>query len=234
MKKTIIILSLILCTLFLIIGCSGESELLKTTDTAVETVTDIPIIEEVSIEKVKVRIKYPKLVNLESKSVEEKWNKIIENRITSDLELLTENDEYNLSYEVASNSNENLSIKLIGDCYYDGATQPMNFLYTYNISLSTGESVRLCDQTDVNNLAKNIYNNKGFVIESDVKDELMDYIYSAFENDESLSEMLINFDYNEDGELPYGYSFYEDGKLHLCIEVPHDLGDYAIIELENY
>lgn len=43
----------------------------------------------------------------------------------------------------------------------------------------------------------------------------------------------MNFDYSEDNNQPFGYSFYQDGRLHLCIEVPHDLGDFIIIELEN-
>lgn len=230
MKKTVIILIMIISMISLIQGCNKKSELQDT----VEIKTDETVIEEVSIQKVKINIKYPKLVNLESKNIEDKWNKIIEDRINSDLELLTDRDQYNLSYEVASDGEDELSIKLIGDCYYDGAAQPFNFIYTYNISLTTGESKRLCDQIDINKLANNIYNDRGFTIETDNKEEFMDYIYSAFDNEELLAEMLVNFDYLEDGEVPFGYSFFEDGKLHLCIEVPHDLGDYAIIELDAY
>lgn len=233
MKKIIIILLSLLFTVSLFSGCRKESELKDTAETVVETKTDVPVIEEVTIQKDKANIKYPKLINLKDKDIEEKWNKIIEDRITSDLELLKDQDQYNLSYEVASNNEEEISIKLVGDCYYAGAAQPSNFIYTYNISLSTGESKRLSDQVDVNTLANDIYNNTGFTIETDINKEFMDYIYSAFENKELLAEMLMNFDYNENGELPFGYSFMEDGKLHLCIEVPHELGDYAVIELNN-
>lgn len=234
MRKLIIILLLMLFATSLITGCNNKSKLQESVETSVETKTEVAVIEEVTIEKERIHIRYPKLVNLNSKSIEDKWNEIIEDRITSDLELLTEADQYNLSYEVASNSDEELSIKLIGNCFYDGAAQAFEFIYTYNISLTTGESKRLCDQTDINKLANNIYNNIGFKIETDMKSELMDYIYSAFDNEDLLAEMLLNFDFNEDGEQPFGYSFYENGKLHLCIEVPHDLGDYIIIELDNY
>lgn len=234
MNKTIIILFSILVTVSVFSGCGKENQLQENAEKIVETKTDVPIIEEVAIQKDKANIKYPKLINLENTNIEDKWNKIIEDRITSDLDLLTENDQYNLTYEVASSDAEEISIKLIGDCYYEGAAHPFKFIYTYNISLANGESQRLSELVDVNKLANNIYNNTGFTIETDINEEFMDYIYSAFDNEELLAEMLINFDYSEDGELPYGYSFIENGKLHLCIEVPHALGDYAIIELNNY
>jgi len=233
MKKKIIILLSILVTMSIFSGCNKGSELQEEAETVVETKTDVSVIEEVTIQKNKANIKYPKLINLENKNIEDKWNKIIEDRITSDLDLLKENDQYNLTYEVVSSDAEEISIKLIGDCYYEGAEHPFNFIYTYNISLTDGESKRLSEQVDVNVLANDIYNNTGFTLESDINEEFMDYIYSAFDNKEMLAEMLMNFDYNEDGELPYGYSFVENGKLHLCIEVPHALGDYAIIELNN-
>ncbi|MFA9378873.1 MAG: hypothetical protein ACERKZ_19320 [Lachnotalea sp.] len=234
MKKTAIIWMVIIGTIVLMAGCNDKSKLQDTVETAVEAKTDIPIIEEVTIEKAQINIKYPKIVNLDSDSIADKWNKIIEDRITSDLELLADNDQYNLSYEVASNTDEKLSLKLIGSCYYDGAKQPYDFMYTYNISLSTGESIRLCDQTDINNVARNIYSNTGFTIEINASEKFKKYILSAFDNEDSLTEMLLNFDYCDGGEQPYGYSYYEDDKLYLCIEVPHDLGDYIIIVMDTY
>lgn len=233
MKKSIKMLSLMLCIMSLLIGCGKRETLQDTAKAAVAIRTDSSNIEEVTIEKNKTKIKYPKLVNLEDKKIEDKWNKIIEDRITKDLDLLSENDVYDLSYEVASSLQDEISIKLIGNCYYDGAAQPFNFIYTYNISLDTGESIRLANETDVYQLASQIYKNKGFKIESDVKEDFMTYIYSAFDNEELLAEMLTNFDYSEDGEPPYGYSFYEHGELHLCIEVPHSIGDYVILSLKN-
>jgi hypothetical protein len=231
MKKSIGILLVVLCTASLLVGCQNKDKLQETVETAVEAKTDVSIIEEVTIEKGKMNIKYPKLSNLQDEKIAEKWNRIIEDRIANDLELLSEKDIYNLSYEVASCNEEQVSLKLKGNCYYDGAEQPYHFIYTYNISLTTGESIRLIDQTDVKRLASNVYNNTGFQIEADVNEEFIEYIHSAFENEELLAEMLCNFDYCEEGEQPYGYSFYENNKLYLCIEVPHDLGDYTIIEL---
>ena len=50
---------------------------------------------------------------------------------------------------------------------------------------------------------------------------------------EALARSLNGYDYAEDGSAPYGYSYLEDGKVWLCMEVPHDLGDYVEIELDT-
>ena len=229
--KKVIVFSLVLGAICLLAGCQKENEWKESSETA--TKTDLANIEEVLITKDNICIKYPKLINLVNSKIEDKWNGIIQEKITSDLDLLTENDVYNLDYEVVSSSEDELSIKMVGSCHYDGATQPFSFIYTYNISLETGDSIRLCDRADVNQLAEKIYNNQGFQIETTIKEKFIDYIYSAFDNEELLAEMLMNFDYSEDNNQPFGYSFYQDGRLHLCIELPHDLGDFIIIELEN-
>lgn len=233
MKKSIKILSLILCLTSFLMGCQYKGNLEDSVETEVKINTGVKNIEELNMKKNNITAKYPRLVNLENQKIEDKWNKIIEDRIDDDLELLSENDIYNLTYEVVHDSSKEISIKLKGDCSYAGAEQSYNFMYTYNISFETGESIRLCDLRDVNQLASQIYNNQGFHMESNLREEFMKYIYSAFDNEELLAEMLSNFDYYENTQLPYGYSFYEDNKLHLCVEVPHELGDYVILELEN-
>lgn len=217
----------------LLMGCQSKESLEETVDASVEIKKDEANIEEVIVEKDSIRIRYPKLVNLENEKIEEKWNRIIEDRITKDLDLLSESDLYNLDYEVTTNTFEKLSLKLMGSCYYDGAAQPFEFVYTYNISLTTGESLSLSKQVDVSKLASMIYQNKGFNLESSDTEEFMKYIYSAFENEELLAEMLSNFDYEDGEDQPFGYSYYKDNKLYLCIEVPHDLGDYVILEFNN-
>lgn len=235
MYKKIKKISCIILVLILLVGCQNKESLQDTAEAFVEIKEDSANVEAVSIEKDKIKIKYPKLIGFENEKIEAKWNKIIEERILKDLELLKETDVYNLDYEVATNTKEELSLKLVGSCYYDGAAQPYHFIYTYNISLETGESIRLSDQRDITKLAEMIYNKQGFQMESDidVDEEFMKYIYSTFENEELLAEMLINFDYDEETQQEYGYSFFEHNQLHLCIEVPHDLGDYVILALDE-
>lgn len=233
MKKRVKVLLILFVTTVLLVSCKNNESLQDTKEASVEIKKESANIETITLQKDRITIKYPKLINLENEKIAEKWNKIIEDKISKDIENLSQNDIYQLNYEVASDTKEEVSIKMIGSCYYDGATQPLNFIYTYNISLDTGESIRLCNQVDIEKLASKLYQNQGFTLEESKKDRFMKYIYSAFENEEALATMLGNFDYDEDTKQSYGYSFYEADKLNLCIEVPHDLGDYVIIQLEN-
>ena len=50
---------------------------------------------------------------------------------------------------------------------------------------------------------------------------------------DSLARSLAGYDYAEDGSAPYGYSYLENGKVWICMEVPHALGDYMEIELDT-
>ena len=47
-----------------------------------------------------------------------------------------------------------------------------------------------------------------------------------------MADALRDFDYGENRETPAGFSYHQDGKVHLCIEVPHALGDYVDVILE--
>lgn len=50
---------------------------------------------------------------------------------------------------------------------------------------------------------------------------------------DALAQSLAGYDYSEDGTAPYGYSYLADGKVWICMEVPHALGDYIEIELDT-
>lgn len=56
---------------------------------------------------------------------------------------------------------------------------------------------------------------------------------AIYENPESLARSLEGYDYSEDGSVPYGYSYIEGGRVRLCMEMPHELGDYIEAELDN-
>ena len=68
--------------------------------------------------------------------------------------------------------------------------------------------------------------------ELDVKD------FQEFVN---TSEDLVETDYFEEFDIDYansdaypnGYSYKKDGKIILCIEVPHALGDFVEVQLND-
>lgn len=60
----------------------------------------------------------------------------------------------------------------------------------------------------------------------------MERLPVIYESPEALARSLEGYDYTENGNAPYGYSYISDGKVWICMEVPHALGDYVEIELD--
>ena len=108
-----------------------------------------------------------------------------------------------------------------------------SFQYTYNIDLNTGESIRLRDHVDVKKVAENLFAGTGFYVDGMDVSHFSERLKAIYGSPEALARSLEGYDYSEDGSAPYGYSYIEDGKVWLCMEVPHDLGDYVKIELDT-
>ena len=70
-----------------------------------------------------------------------------------------------------------------------------------------------------------------------LKEDLADYfrerLEAIYDSPDALAQSLAGYDYSEDGTAPYGYSYLADGKVWICMEVPHALGDYIEIELDT-
>ena len=70
-----------------------------------------------------------------------------------------------------------------------------------------------------------------------LKEDLADYfrerLEAIYDSPDALAQSLAGYDYSEDGTAPYGYSYLVDGKVWICMEVPHALGDYIEIELDT-
>ena len=107
------------------------------------------------------------------------------------------------------------------------------FKYTYNIDLNTGESIRLKDHVDVEKLAENMFAGTGYYVKEDLADYFRERLEAIYDSPDALAQSLAGYDYSEDGTAPYGYSYLADGKVWICMEVPHALGDYIEIELDT-
>ena len=70
-----------------------------------------------------------------------------------------------------------------------------------------------------------------------MKEDLADYfrerLEAIYDSPDALAQSLAGYDYSEDGTAPYGYSYLAEGKVWICMEVPHALGDYIEIELDT-
>lgn len=189
-------------------------------------------IEEKELAKNNIRISYPQITGLSNEEIQEKWNGIISGHARQAFEEAEEGSALTVSYTVKTMNDQLLSILIEG--YYNpkDAAYPTCFRYTYNIDPLSGESVRLAYRRDIDELAKDLLSGKGYQVEGELGEELKERLTILYGDEEQLADALRDFDYGDNRETPAGFSYQEDGKTHLCIEVPHALGDYADVILE--
>ena len=86
---------------------------------------------------------------------------------------------------------------------------------------------------DVEKLAENMFAGTGYYVKEDLADYFRERLEAIYDSPDALAQSLAGYDYSEDGTAPYGYSYLADGKVWICMEVPHALGDYIEIELDT-
>ena len=193
---------------------------------------------DAKLEQDGVSITYPQIEGLGDARMQEKWNDIIRSTEERAMEgWLSEgesqDDSYEVSYVVKTMTPDTLSVLMNGNICEQGAVHPYSFKYTYNIDLNTGESIRLADHVDVDRLAENLFAGTGYYVEESAADYFRERLEAIYGTPDSLARSLAGYDYAEDGSAPYGYSYLENGKVWICMEVPHALGDYMEIELDT-
>lgn len=193
---------------------------------------------EAKLEQDGVSITYPQIEGLGDARMQEKWNDIIRSTEERAMEGWlsggeSQDDSYEVSYVVKTMTPDTLSILMNGNICEQGAAHPYSFKYTYNIDLNTGESIRLADHVDVDRLAENLFAGTGYYVEESAADYFRERLEAIYGTPDSLARSLAGYDYAEDGSAPYGYSYLENGKVWICMEVPHALGDYMEIELDT-
>ena len=193
---------------------------------------------DAKLEQDGVSITYPQIEGLGDARMQEKWNNIIHSTEERAMEGWLSggeslDDSYEVSYVVKTMTPDALSILMNGNICEQGAAHPYSFKYTYNIDLNTGESIRLADHVDVDRLAENLFAGTGYYVEESAADYFRERLEAIYGTPDSLARSLAGYDYAEDGSAPYGYSYLENGKVWICMEVPHALGDYMEIELDT-
>ena len=193
---------------------------------------------DAKLEQDGVSITYPQIEGLGDARMQEKWNNIIHSTEERAMEGWlsggeSQDDSYEVSYVVKTMTPDTLSILMNGNICEQGAAHPYSFKYTYNIDLNTGESIRLADHVDVDRLAENLFAGTGYYVEESAADYFRERLEAIYGTPDSLARSLAGYDYAEDGSAPYGYSYLENGKVWICMEVPHALGDYMEIELDT-
>lgn len=185
-----------------------------------------------------INISYPCVSGI-SESADAKWNKIM--CPSSDIEDIYKgntNITEEENYVIKTQTNALISILSTGYIYFEGSAHPNGILRTYNIDVATGKSKRLGDNPDLHKYAKNIFSGNNYKLLGFDNEEsyniFKEYIARTYNNVEELEKDLKNYDINaeDDDFSPSGYSYYEKGKIVVCMPTVHALGDNVQIAIE--
>lgn len=191
------------------------------------------VVEAGNIEEEKIDVAYPQIQGMDREEVQERWNARMREKAESMAKDIRENGgTLTASYEVKTMNDELLSILVSGNLYPEGAAYPSFFEYTFNIDMSSGESIRLAHYRDVEQIAENMMNGENCTVSGELAEEFQERLTILYGSAEQLAAALRGFDFGEGQEYPAGYSWQEDGKTWICMEVPHALGDYVNIALD--
>ena len=180
-----------------------------------------------------LEISCPQIDGFRDERIQEKWNQIMLATEQTVMDQWEGNGTYRVTYTVKTMTPDTLSILMDGTVNTPDTPEEYTFKYTYNIDLNTGESIRLKDHVDVEKLAENMFAGTGYYVKEDLADYFRERLEAIYDSPDALAQSLAGYDYSEDGTAPYGYSYLADGKVWICMEVPHALGDYNEIELDT-
>lgn len=180
-----------------------------------------------------VRIRYPQLKGVANQELEERWNERIRERVQRTAESVEPGTAYEESCIVKTMNDEVLSLLMEGEYQNADAPYPSVVRFTYNIDMAHGINIRLAHHQDVEKLAENLLNGVGYTVQGESVEEFLPRLSILYSDAEQLASVLKGYDFGADGDVPTGYSYQEDGYVHLCMEAPHALGDYVDIVLDG-
>ena len=190
-------------------------------------------IKDVVVDNEIQKVTYPEILCVEGKTPIpnlDQWNARIEEFAFGDFSA-DGMKSLVVTYEVATMTEELLSIVIRGECYYEKAAYPYRFIKTLNINAQTGESVRLSEYDDPDALMQTLWSGTGFTLISDTitKQDLAIYLEQSVAADFAIEMFDYDYDSGNPALLPAGYSYQKDGKTVLAMSVIHAMGDYLEI-----
>ena len=181
-----------------------------------------------------INVKYPQIVDFKDHKIQRDWNRVIKDKVEAEMNNIGSKDKYFLTYEVKTQNDDMISILVIGEvsCSANENNARM-FKYTFNIDLDSGKSIRLKDKIDTEIIAQNLLEGRKYSL-CDVEDsQFREYINLFYKNKKEIVDALNNFDFGESFSYTSGYSYYENGKIYICMSVNHQLGDYIEVLIDN-
>ena len=238
----LLLLGLVACN----IGCGKKKTIKpKTTDIAKESSIETEpeninnndtkyTIKTKSIVTNNIHVSYPQIIGLANTDVQNKWNNVIKNKVEAGINNIGTKDTYVLSYKVKTQNEKMISLLMLGETA-TAATEYERYVfkYTVNIDIETGESIRLKDSVDTEKIANNLLKGKDYSVKNAEDSVFREYLTLFYKNKEELCEDLNTYDFGESMEYVPGYSYFEAGRIYLCVNVNHSLGDYIEILIDN-
>ena len=206
-------------------------------------------------------LEYPQFSESSNTDFTEKWNKFIEETTLSHMRVVKKASEdiivdegqklpaddscCDIKYEIKTKNKEIISILCHGQAKVRAAAHPSNILYTYNINLLTGQSIRLKESKNFSKHSESIFYGKNYSYVKDLlegedySNDIKEWISGSYNDVSSLTNDLKEYDFDidkkydfENGDMPLGYSYYENNKMVICMPVIHALGDYVQLIME--
>lgn len=175
---------------------------------------------------------YPQIKGLDDEETEEEWNRRMKGKAEELVRGMEEGERLQGSFFVKTMDDELLSILVSGELTPAGQTDPVRFEYSFNIDMKTGDSIRLAHYRDVKQIAAGMMEGKYHTADGRLSGEFRERLEILYGDADQLADVLRGFDFGEGQENPAGYSWCEDGKTWIAMEVPHALGDYIEIALD--
>ena len=181
-----------------------------------------------------ININYPQIVGLSNGKIQKTWNKIIKDKIEAEMNNIGSNDKYFLTYDVKTQNEDMISILIIGEisCSANGNESRM-FKYTFNIDLESGKGIRLKDKVDTDKIARNLLEGRKYSLRDVDDSQFREYMNLFYKDKKEVVDTLNEFDFGESMAYTCGYSYFENGKIYICLGVNHQLGDYIEILIDN-
>lgn len=250
-KCLILLITCVVCLLFMF-GCKKEKGNNEVDTTSVETEKAITgssgievednaytsndvnyTIKTKSIVTTNINVSYPQIVGYNNTEIQKKWNDIIKSKVESDMNYIGSRDTYYLSYTVKTQNEEMISILMFGESSnLSNDNKARIFKYTFNIDLETGAGIRLKDKVDTEKLASNMLAGKKYSLVAADNNKFREYI-NLFYDKKELLDSLNEYDFSESFSYAKGYTYFENGKIYLCMNVNQNLGNCIEILIDN-
>ena len=180
-----------------------------------------------------ISLTYPELYSMRDTIVQDEWNQIFAEYARKNTEGLSEGASLTLTYEVATSTEELLSIVYRAEVYEPEAAHPYRYIETFNVDMMNGQMIRLTDYISAAEVVECLTQTKDFTVLGGeaAKEDVEGYLDMS---PEALTEEYFsNFDWNsmDPSAVPFGYSYKKDGQVVVCLEVPHALGDFIELQI---